>query len=543
MLTTRLYPYQVPAVQMFLEDFCNLLGADMGTGKTVIALAIAEELLGRQEIKRTVIICPTGLKYQWAQEIAKHTDVPSYERQMGKKTIIIPAAEYCTVVDGDPDKRRALIQDAYDLGSEYIIVPYDAVVSDYHALLKLCDGLVVIDEASVMKNPGPIRSRAMKAIDCPYRLALTGTPVENRPEELFSIMEWVDSELFGDFEKFDRTFIVRDNWGNPVRYKNLDALHRIISKRMFRITADHPDVARYMPSRSHRQWQATMSTEAWSIYALMARYLLEQMEANPTVISDFDVAAHYGGYDESTPDGKLMSVHQAMLMYCDHPHLLVASAQKFAEGKGEGSKFAHELVSTGVLDNLTTSRKLNMVAWKVNKILKGDPDSKVIVFSQYREMLPLLGDSFHGYPAVFYHGGMTATAKTIAQSSFENDPDVRLFLASHAGAYGLDLPAANWLINYDQPWAHGKRVQINRRHVRASSQHEEVQIVDVLVRGSVEERRLAVVDMKGGASDAIVDGQGASGQDWGVDARPMSLKDHLRTFLHNHERKAMLHTS
>jgi SNF2 family DNA or RNA helicase len=208
--------------------------------------------------------------------------------------------------------------------------------------------------------------------------------------------------------------------------------------------------------------------------------------------------------------GKVAGLHAVLEMFLDSPSLVSISAKKYKDTNGEhGSKNAVDwapemwglrLAKRDYLDN------------KLGEILK-QPDGKVIIFTQYKEMVELLAehmsDKLHGGTLVTYHGGMTKLARSAAVAKFQQDPDCRVFISSHAGGYGVDLPQANWLIHYDVPWSFGKDHQFSGRHVRASSEHERVYIVHMACERTIEERKLDNIYFKQSVSDAVLDGHGA----------------------------------
>jgi SNF2 family DNA or RNA helicase len=133
------------------------------------------------------------------------------------------------VIDGTPKKRAEQYAEAMDWrnsGVDYIILNYEQIVNDWDSIQDLPRGFVVLDEATAIKSFRSKRSRAVKRLsNAPYRYALTGTPIENgKPEELYSIMQFVDSKVLGRFDIFDSAFIVRNAWGGVQHYRNLPTL-------------------------------------------------------------------------------------------------------------------------------------------------------------------------------------------------------------------------------------------------------------------------------------------------------------------------------
>jgi SNF2 family DNA or RNA helicase len=139
-------------------------------------------------------------------------------------------------------------------GVDYIILNYEQIVNDWDAIKNLPRGFVVLDEATAIKSFRSKRSKAVKRLtSSPYRYALTGTPIENgKPEELFSIMQFVDAGVLGRFDIFDSAFIVRNNWGGVQRYRNLPTLHEKLQEACVRKTQKDEDVAPYLPDAIHK---------------------------------------------------------------------------------------------------------------------------------------------------------------------------------------------------------------------------------------------------------------------------------------------------
>ena len=153
----------------------------MGLGKTPIAIACAEELLGCGDISVCLVVCPPSLKYQWADRINQFTDGAGL-----------------VVIDGPLKKRKeqyASITDATD----YVVIGYPNITSDQRQVRKLAKDMVVLDEITAIKTFKSQRTKAVKRIlKSRYRLGLTGTPMENgKPEEIFSIMQWIDEDVLG----------------------------------------------------------------------------------------------------------------------------------------------------------------------------------------------------------------------------------------------------------------------------------------------------------------------------------------------------------
>ena len=511
MLTVDLHPYQEAAVDRAVERGSLLIAYTMGLGKTLVALATIEELIAAGEVKQSLLVVPAGLKWQWAESISRFTDVASRRVQLRKGVYHwVPEQSACVVVDGSPDKRRQAYQQALQERPEFVIVSYEQVRNDFRWIRRIKPDCIVLDEASAIKGFTAKRTKFTKKLDAPFRYALTGTPVENRPEELYSIMQWVDPHVLGRFDLFDRSFIVRNDWGAVKKYKNLQVLHKKIGTAMVRKTRTDPDVARYLPQVQESVKQVSLHPKLRKLYKRISDDLQTAL-ADANMTQSFDLTQYYAGTLQNqlgSAAGDIMARTGALLMLCDHPRLLVDSAMRYVAGNG-GSLYAHYLYEQGLIDPELPSTKLDAIVADVTDILQAEPDSKVILFSFYKDMVAELADQFMGTGLVIYTGDMSVKAKAAARVEFQTDPDVRLFISSDAGGYGVDLPQANYLINVDLAWSAGKMDQRNGRHVRVGSKHEHVYILNYLIENSIEERTYEMLALKRQVASATLDGIGA----------------------------------
>jgi SNF2 family DNA or RNA helicase len=514
-----LFPYQWDAFDMFMERGSELLAFDMGLGKTATSIAICEDLLERRKIRTSLLVVPAGLKFQWAKALAKFTDCPTRTIKLKRQPVEVPALESCIIIDGTPEQRARQYALARELRPEYVIIGVDQVAMEPVEIRSLRATMVVLDEASCIKSPGSQRSIAVKEnLNYPYRLALTGTPIENKPEDVFSIMEFVDASVLGRAHLFDKSYIVRDSFGTVKRYKNLDVLNLRLSEAMCRKTWADPDVAPYLPEIHYDTWVIYPDDATMDVYKVMARDLLDEYNkaaSDMPSMGKFSVAAHYAGLGGKGTGimGKLMPIHTCMEMLLDHPHLIRYSRDKYLTTETQGSEYAHKFLKKICDDLPGTTPKKDYVVLRTQQILWESTENKVLIFTRYREMVDILVRDFQdlGWGVTEYHGEMTNRQKEASVSRFLTDKECRLFISSHAGAYGVDMPVANYLVNYDIPWAAGLARQINGRHVRASSEHHDVYVVNVVTEGTIEERKLEMKDFKDAISDAAVDGMTLNG--------------------------------
>ena len=512
--TGTLLPYQPEAVDAMCTRGKMLVAYDLGLGKTVLTIAALERLMDEGSITSPgLIICLSSLKYQWADQIRKFTD--------GSSTPL--------VIDGTPKQRIAQYAEAIDWGHslvDYVIINYEQVVNDWEYVRQLPTGFIVCDEATAIKSFKSKRSKYVKKLKSDYKFALTGTPVENgKPEELFSIMQFVDAKVLGRFDLFDQTFIVRNRFGGVERYRNLSVLNKALSNACVRKRQTDADVAPYLPETIFAQpILVEFDSAGAKLYKSIANEILTDLdEAVESYGASFDIFSHYGQADQwdgaDALRGKIMSKLTALRMLCDNPELLQFSVST--------SNYVGELSTTGRLDAVNKAPKLSALKEYVNNFLESDDRNKVVIFTSYVHMVDMIREALD-YKSRPYTGVMNAKEKEDSKVAFQTQEEIRILVSSDAGGYGVDLPQANLLINYDLPWNAGLALQRNGRIRRASSTWPSIVIQDFLMQGSIEERQHSMLVQKMAVANAVIDGEGINAQG-GVEMNAGTL----RAFLQN----------
>jgi SNF2 family DNA or RNA helicase len=522
--TGTLLPYQPEAVKKMVERHKVLVAYDLGLGKTVLTIAAVEQLMDTGDIKEPgLVICLSSLKYQWANQIEKFTDGTSQ----------------ALVIDGTKTQRAEQYAQANDWRTtkiDYIILNYEQIVNDWDTVKKLPRGFIVIDEATAIKSFKSKRSKAVKRMaNAPFKFALTGTPIENgKPEEVFSIMQFVDDSVLGRFDIFDKAFIVRNNWGGVQRYRNLPTLHERLKEASVRKSQKDPDVAPHLPDSIHSEpLFISFDRRSAKLYDRIRKDLLADLaEATALFGSNFNIFSHYGvqnnkgNFEENEWRGKIMSKVGALKMLCSHPDLLRTSAKKYLTSNGEGSSYANELVEFGYLDGVDQSAKLNALVQYVKDFLDQSDENKVVIFATYVDMTDKIAEALTVYGTRTYTGRLDAKTKEENKIALNTDPNVRVLVSSDAGGYGVDLPAANLLVNYDLPWSSGGATQRNGRIMRASSKWPSIVIQDFLMDGSIEVRQHEMLQHKNAVANAVIDGEGIN-TEGGIDFTLSSLNQFL----------------
>jgi SNF2 family DNA or RNA helicase len=512
MFKGTLKPYQVEAVEKMVAQQRILVAYEMGLGKTPMTIAAIEEL----SPKLTLVLCLSSLKYQWQKEITKFSDSTAL------------------VIDGTPKQRQEQYKTINDY--DYVIMNYEQVVNDWETIKAKEFGAIVCDEATAIKGFRAKRAKKVKELAkrIPIRFALTGTPIENgKPEEIYSIMQFVDPSILGRFDIFDSTFIVRNHFGGVQRYRNLQTLHNKMQEFSVRKSQNDEDVKPYLPDAIYREpLLIKLDSKSQKLYNYIAQDLAGLLtEARELFGSSFNVAAHYGqSYDANDPAnemrGQIMSRIGALRMLCSGYGTLVASVKNFEAHNGKGSAYIHSLAEK--VEELTKSPKMDALIDYLKDHLDIDPTYKAVVFSSYVTSVSGIVTSLEsaGYSAVPYTGEMNAKQKEEAKVNFQGRPDIRVLVSSDAGGYGVDLPQANLLVNYDQPWSSGLAVQRNGRINRTSSEWPTITIQDILVLDSIEQRQYDMLKQKSNIAGAILDGENINSKG-GVDLTVGTLIDFI----------------
>ena len=195
-----LLPYQREGVLHLAFGERALLADEMGLGKTIQGIAACVLLARLRQIERVLVVCPASLKAEWEEQIARFCDQPT------------------RLVFGSREQRHAAYRDP----TFFTIVNYEQVLGDVEEINStLKPDVIVLDEAQRIKNWQTKTARRVKSLRSPYAFVLTGTPLENRIDELYSIIQYLDPEILGPLFRFNRDFYQLDERGRPIDYQNL----------------------------------------------------------------------------------------------------------------------------------------------------------------------------------------------------------------------------------------------------------------------------------------------------------------------------------
>ncbi|MBO4800540.1 MAG: DEAD/DEAH box helicase [Bacteroidaceae bacterium] len=456
LLRTQLYPYQKEGVRFAARAGRAILADEMGLGKTVQAIATAELLRREGFVGNVLVLCPTTLKYQWKREI---------ERFAPEATV--------QVIEGDAERRQE------QMGSEsfFKIASYNSIVNGPSPLPHSFD-MLVLDEVQRLKNWNTQVSRAVRRISSRYALILSGTPLENRLEELYSIVELVDQFLLSPYYLFRDRYIFTDADGRTLGYRNLSEIGPRMAAVMLRRRKE--EVALQLPQRIDKNLFVPITPEQMD-----AHHDLKQQAAR--LVSKW----HRQHFLSEMDRKQLLLTLSQMRMVCDS--LYVLDEHSRADTKVE--EVMNILNECGVTVNGEAE----------NNSQPGE--SKVVIFSQWERMARLVAQELErsGVDYAYLHGSIPAAERQQRVETFQTDPQVRVFLSTDAGATGLNLQAANVIINLDLPWNPAVLEQrIGRLH--RMGQQRGVEVINLIAAGTIEEDMLSRLRFKTSLFEGVLDG-------------------------------------
>lgn len=444
----RLYPYQVEGVAFLASRGRAILADDMGLGKTIQAIAAMGYLMRTRRARRTLVVCPASLKHQWEREIQRFAG-------MGSPRV--------AVVGGPRAERRA----TYRQGPDVLITSYELARTDIADLELFGADLLILDEAQRIKNWRIQTSAAIKRLRSRYAFVLTGTPVENRLDDLYSLMQVVDPHILGPLWRFNQDFASLDDRGRPVGYRNLDKLRDRLAPVLLRRRKE--EVLTQLPPQVINRLEVPMTPEQRAIHdegeqALVA--LLGILKKRPLTPNE---------------EQRMMRAFQRMRMACDAAGLV----DKDAAG-AIGAPKLQELAS--LLDEICVSG-----------------GRKVVVFSEWERMQAMAAEVCKklGIGHVCLNGSVPASARGALIDRFRTDPRCQVFLSTDAGGVGLNLQVASHVINLDLPWNPAILAQRIAR-VHRIGQADSVNVVLLISQDSFEERLQATLGAKLALASAVV---------------------------------------
>jgi len=445
LLKTKLFKYQKQGVCFAVTAGRTLIADDMGLGKTIQAIAAAELMKREMNLGSVLVCCPTSLKYQWKTEIEKFTD----------NTV--------KIIEGNALFRKEQYQ-----GDEfYKIVSYHALVNDLQQISDYAPDLIILDEAQRIKNFKTKVARSVKKINSPYAIVLTGTPLENKLEELYSIIQFVDPFMLGPFYRFLAEHQITDDGGKVTGYKGLNQIGEVLSGIMIR--RKKKEVLDQLPERLDKLLLMTVTPE-------QARLHEEFANSASRICAKWRKLGFLSEQDRQ----RLLILLNQMRMVCDSTYLIDQKSR----------------------DDTKVEEVLNIITEVIN-----EGSEKLVIFSQWERMTRLVARELEARSIGFeyLHGGVPSGERGKLFENFTHKADSRVFLSTDAGGVGLNLQAGSVIINLDIPWNPAVLEQRIAR-VHRLGQKRNVTVINMVSAGTIEHRMLDVLKFKSSMASGVLDG-------------------------------------
>ncbi|MFN0053923.1 MAG: DEAD/DEAH box helicase [Planctomycetales bacterium] len=435
LLKIPLLPYQLDGIAFAAGAGRAVLADDMGLGKTIQGVGTAEYLAREAAIRKVLVVCPASLKSQWRAEIHRFCD------------------RDVQLVGGAAAGRGS----QYASDCFFTVCNYEQVLKDILAIEKIPWDLIILDEGQRIKNWEAKTSNVIKSLKSRFALVLSGTPLENRLDELYSVVQFIDARRLGPgFRFFNKHRIVDEN-GRVLGYKNLTELRETLKPILLRRTRD--SVKLELPPRTIDIVRIAPTDEQFALH-VAHMHTVAQIVAKK-YITEMD----------------LLRLQRALLM------CRMSADSTYLVNKDKEKKPGY-------------STKLERLNELFEQLFEED-GCKVVLFSEWTTMLDLIEPMLQKRKLEFVRldGSVPQRQRQELVHRFQTDPNCRLFLTTNAGSTGLNLQAANTVINVDLPW---NPAILEQRIARAHrmGQTQPVQVYVLVTEQTIEENLLATLSAK-----------------------------------------------
>lgn len=410
-----LYPFQKKGAAFLAKIGSGLLGDEMGIGKSIQSLAVVEAA-GAQQV---LIICPAAIKWQWYEEIKKFI------------------GEEAVVVEGTKPKRDKLWQEK----ARFYVANYELLLRDFDEINRDWD-YIIADEATKISNPQTKQSKIIKKLSAKNKIALTGTPINNRAQDVWNIVDFTNPGVFGNYHQFINRYCIKNQWGGIYAYKNIDDLRAKLLRYMIRRTKE--EVLPDLPERIQTDVPFKFAEEETKLYKQLKQEIL--FEINETDLSKINNPATI----------------QMTLVKMTRLRQLADSMELLGDKK--------------------TSTKLDTLKELLSEALTNG--KKAIVFTEFAEMADILKRELAEYDPLIISGKVKEAYKDIVKQ-FNEVEKHRILILTSAGQYGLNIQRASVLFHYDQPWSLSKKEQRAGRAHRIGQQSKILEY-NLLAKGSID---------------------------------------------------------
>ena len=467
-LNAKLRPYQLRGYEWMVKNtqlgFGSLIADDMGLGKTlqVITLLLKFKQEGAFSKNKALIVVPTTLLTNWQKEINRFAPDLTFQIYHGNK--------------------RKLEIKATEVPVDLVITTYGTVRSDAEIFKKYNWYCVVIDEAQNIKNPDTEQTKAVKNLKSDIKIAMSGTPVENRLSEFWSILDFTNKGYLGNLSKFTTEYT------KPIQlehsHEKLQTFKKITAPFLLRRLKTDKTIITDLPDKIENNYYTKLSKEQAALYESVVQQSLTDIEENEGIARK----------------GLVLKLMTALKQVGNHPYQYLRKGKKTLEESGK----AQQLIE--ILENIQ------------------DANEKVLIFTQYTAMGDLLVEFIKdrlGTDPLFLHGGIDRKKRDILVERFQkNRADSIFILSLKAGGTGLNLTQGNHVIHYDLWWNPAVENQATDRAFRIG-QTKNVMVYRLINQGTMEEKIDEMIRLKRDLADMSI----TTGETWLGDLSNADLKN------------------
>ncbi|CAN7723824.1 DEAD/DEAH box helicase [Paenibacillus sp. LjRoot153] len=501
-LHAELRPYQVQGVSwlLFLRNMGlgGCLADDMGLGKTIqfIAYLLKVREQGKTEeklkSKPSLLICPTSVLGNWQKELARFAPTLQIQLHYGAQRAKGEAFEASL---GDAD---------------LVITSYTLAQLDEEELSSVTWDTLCLDEAQNIKNAYTKQSQAIRKLEAGQRIALTGTPIENRLTELWSIFDYVNPGYLGTLTHFNRQYVGPIEKNGDGAKELTGRVQRLIRPFLLRRLKKDPAIQLDLPDKYEGKAYVRLTTEQGALYENVVQSLMEKIEDS-------------SGIEKK---GLILTSLMKLKQICDHPGLFLKEIGGASASAGAKAKEGRGALAAAV-DVRARSAKLERLVEMIDE-LRSEGGS-CLIFTQFVEMGHLLQATLAqalGEPVQFLHGGVSKAKRDAMIARFQDatlpaEERCHIFILSlKAGGTGLNLTAANHVFHYDRWWNPAVENQATDRAFRIG-QTRNVLVHKFVTLGTLEERIDEMIGRKQGLSDQIV----GTGENWVTEMSTSELRE------------------
>ena len=501
-LNATLRPYQMRGYSWMYKNlqigFGCILADDMGLGKTlqVITYLLKMKQEGKFETKKAIVVMPAGLLCNWQVEIKKFA----------------PELTFFAYHGG----RRNLQK----FDADVLLTTYATFRKDFKELDKIEWQTIIIDEAQNIKNADSEQSRLLRKMKAPMKIAMSGTPVENRLMEFWTIMDFANHGFFPSASEF------REKYETPIQKNGnqivAETFRKITAPFMLRRLKTDKSIISDLPEKIIQDEYAELTRSQAAIYKRTLDHFLAQLEEEQQMS-----ALANDAHALFKRKGIILQMILALKQICNHPATFLKgvdspTASHPDDQREEGSS---DIVASPKQTSKLESGKMQMLLDLLTSIQ--DQGEKTLIFTQFAEMGHLLKSTIEselGLRTHFYHGGCTQTQRSEMIQDFQENPDCKvLILSLKAGGTGLNLVAASQVIHYDLWWNPAIEAQATDRAFRIG-QKRNVQVHRFITKGTFEEKINALLETKKAIANMTVN----AGETWLADMDDKQLAEIFR---------------